>query len=1826
MMAARWCGGGGGHGGDEMMMARGGGDRVDRVMGRLLGLGQKTRRKSFPAAVVVAGKIRREERACGSGTRIQSSRKHFKTLSLDESRSPDFDLFSDQEEYSEEEVAKTMAETMEQYMRKTRADYGSGIARPKIKDKDSFELKGQFLKELRDNTFSSQVMLRAFPMSLTRAASHWLRNKPSGSITTWEDLKTKFLSKYCPPARTVKKMEEINNFQQEPDEILYQAWDLFKEILMKCPQHYLTEMHEVVLFYNGLDVSTRQMLDSRGAIPSKTVADAKVAIQEMAEYSQKWHNETLRTRSTKTFDGLAAIQAQLNNLGREIKKVNEKVYVAQVGCEQCKGPYYTKDFPLKEDGKTLEEAYYMQFGGPFQGEGYRAATPGFYQRNNANPSYQERRQSMEETLSKFMSESAKRHEEKSNMIKEIRASTDVAVQNQRASIKTLEIQEIQISKVLQEKGFGSLPSSTEANPRDHVKSILTTAEVHLNLIRRIGSPQYAVSTPQNKRFMFESRQTTIPFPSPSHIDKSIPQKEKDPGSFTLPCYINNVCFDNALADLRANISVMPLSTYLNLGLGELAHTKLTVELADRTMKYPKGIAENVLVVENIDGYRDQDMGDIILGEPFCKASCVEVKRFDGLITIYNGSDNVTYQMARSHPRFKHLSNAQCNKIKSLIKDLAAKKSTKLVKYRSSGILGVVEAKKVVDTKETEKTEDDEVAPLIRRRTRVVIGRGVPKEFDEEVLDHSKKLEGIETLFDVAQFMSDMQTATKASKQDYKIQQHPKGSSEGYGVITEVPDKPRDVSGSSSLESEDDSNKSDWGSDDEKLEVLSSYDEKTETDEVGTGNEKPDTEKTRDKTVGENKFDAEKERDDEKKAEEDKDEDVDQVMNDQAGTEQAEPAVPNPSSSLTLSSAEQGNQFINENPDVPITDILKDSTEIEIQSMVDVPIHQEDPVVQRTPLIDTVISMILEKSTPPTTEAQVTNVSESDSSSKVVQRISELEKKKGKAPSQPSKTDNTVNADERIHEAAMETKEPVEDIAVNVEEQLQDDDAPKQDNSIWFKQDDVVRPETPDPDWYKELNADDAPEQNWFNELVNAEKDSVTFDDPMGSTTDFIKFAKNHQLDWVNPEGDRCPYDLRKPLPLQGPPGHLTIHVDYFFNNDLEYLKIGNKERKYVVSLTKTKATRYELVATSCHKVYSRMKILSIIRISVDIQFGYGYLKEIVVRRADQNEYAFKEADFSRLHLNDTEDMFLLYVQQKLQNITSDEIVDLVNALRTFTRSIFIKKRVKDVQLGLEIYQTKLNITHLKIYYADFPNKEPYTPEVLHYFVLGYNKDISKRAWSTKDQDRTTSIMKKINKTLHERRIMRSLEGFVSGRKIDLLVQQYEQFVIAEDESIDSAFARFNTIITSLKAHDEGYSSKNYVRKFLRALHPKWRAKVTRIEESKDLTSLSLDELIGNLKVHEMIIKKDYKIVKAKGESKSLALKAKNESSDEECSTSGSEDEEYTMAVKDFKKFFKRRGRFVRQPQNDKKTFQRSRDDKNGKGDRKCFRCGDSNHLIGECPKPPKDKNQRAFIGGSWSDSGKEDDEKVRDKTCLVAQASSEKKASSDGGPINLGGPHSVQAALKAIMGPPPVSTLGSEKNTVTKKERWSTKSTSWLSHNLEQFPTSKLHAMGNVSSISTSQSITLNAMGNVSSISTSQSTELNARMLWHRKLGYANMRLIQSLASKELVRNLPKLKFDQHFCDACKIRKQAHASHKGKNIVLTTRCLELLHMDRFGPSAVRSYGGNRYTLVIVDDYSREFDNEVQFGEFCNANGITHILSALRTPQSNGVVERKNRTL
>ncbi len=172
---------------------------------------------------------------------------------------------------------------------------------------------------------------------------------------------------------------------------------------------------------------------------------------------------------------------------------------------------------------------------------------------------------------------------------------------------------------------------------------------------------------------------------------------------------------------------------------------------------------------------------------------------------------------------------------------------------------------------------------------------------------------------------------------------------------------------------------------------------------------------------------------------------------------------------------------------------------------------------------------------------------------------------------------------------------------------------------------------------------------------------------------------------------------------------------------------------------------------------------------------------------------------------------------------------------------------------------------------------------------------------------------------------------------------------------------------------------------------------------------------------------------------------------------------------------------------------------------------------------------------------------------------------------------------------------------------------------------------------------------------------------WHKRLGHASLRLISKLNKKGLVRGLPNLKYKSDaLCEACQKGKQTKSSFDSKNIVSTSRPLELLHLDLFGPTRTASLSGKKYGLVIVDDYTRwtwvkflahkdesftvfsvfckqvqnekgfcistirsdhggEFENE-SFQTFCEENGIFHNFSSPRTPQQNGVVERKNRSL
>ncbi|GJX51891.1 hypothetical protein Tco_0280260 [Tanacetum coccineum] len=315
-------------------------------------------------------------------------------------------------------------------------------------------------------------------------------------------------------------------------------------------------------------------------------------------------------------------------------------------------------------------------------------------------------------------------------------------------------------------------------------------------------------------------------------------------------------------------------------------------------------------------------------------------------------------------------------------------------------------------------------------------------------------------------------------------------------------------------------------------------------------------------------------------------------------------------------------------------------------------------------------------------------------------------------------------------------------------------------------------------------------------------------------------------------------------------GRQVVPADFFFNNDLEYLK----SKKYTNSTTKTKAANYDIMGiedmvpslwspvkvaydrhtvwgtshwgpkqkrfyafaslrVSKHDVYSIKRIIAKTKVKVMKWYDYGYLEEIEVRREDQQLYKFKEGDFPRLHLHDIEDMLLLLVQKKLSNLERDVLFDLSVALRMFTRRIVILKRVEDLQLGVESYQKKLNITKPETFRSDISNRTPYTTynnpqgiiyvdmykrnrlmrsnelykfsdgtltyvrSVLHDNALNLRMEyLSKRRWSNLNRQRSRVMIKAIDKLQLERRLIRGLEKFVGGRDYGKDLRLLEQTV------------------------------------------------------------------------------------------------------------------------------------------------------------------------------------------------------------------------------------------------------------------------------------------------------------------------------------------------------------------------------------------------------------------------------------------------------------------
>ncbi|GKA73262.1 hypothetical protein Tco_0779478 [Tanacetum coccineum] len=551
-------------------------------------------------------------------------------------------------------------------------------------------------------------------------------------------------------------------------------------------------------------------------------------------------------------------------------------------------------------------------------------------------------------------------------------------------------------------------------------------------------------------------------------------------------------------------------------------------------------------------------------------------------------------------------------------------------------------------------------------------------------EQSLKLQRNGWLSDAAIHEEDTRKVIKASKLDLRYQHHTGGSSEGAGSKPEVPDVSKAMS--SDQESENES----WGDSEDDDDDSKSDDERTESDD--------------DKSIDLNKTDDE---------EEDQGDEFVHTPDDYVPTNDETHDVDNEEYKTSCLTPCMNPSSFNKHP----------ANKTLYHALMESLIADEDAIDQE------VSDLIKHKKRPHDDEDR-------DQDSPAVR--SGLKKRKTSDDTQPSKRPKSTDTEMPLNQG--------NDMG-DADEQLNVKTITKDD---WFKK--PARPPTPDPEWNKGKSVDNEPAQTWLNDLANAEKPPFTFNELMSTPINFSTFAMNH---WNNLEGNRCPYDLSKPLPLQEIRGCLNVPANFFFNNDLEYLRGGSTDIKYMASTTKTKAAKYDMEGIShwgpkCqrfygyvinrksrHDVYSTIRILSVTSVTVEEWYGYGYLKEIIVRRVDQKLYKFMEGDFPRLHLNDIEDIAPYTTLSIHQGMIYEDKLKRKRFMRTEELYKFSDGTLNPVRNTLD--QRLKNIK------------------------LGYNKVIDRMKWTTIDQKQTRIMIKDINQQLLHRRIIRSLEKFVGGR-------------------------------------------------------------------------------------------------------------------------------------------------------------------------------------------------------------------------------------------------------------------------------------------------------------------------------------------------------------------------------------------------------------------------------------------------------------------------------
>ncbi|XP_073017795.1 uncharacterized protein [Primulina eburnea] len=462
-------------------------------------------------------------------------------------------------------------------------------------------------------TADPHLHLRTF-LEITDTARSWLQSLPLGSITTWADLVTKFLSKYFPPAKSAQLKIDITNFRQREFEVLYEAWERYKELLRKCPNHGYAEWVQIELFYNGLDGPTRGNVDAAagGTIFSKTPDEAYELLEQMTINSYQWPSErsgVQRTAGVYAVDPITSLTEQVSALTAQIAAMN-------------KPGQSTSDVALvtAAEEPVVEEAQYINNRGY---GGYRESQVG----------------QITKQLTSQPSGAAQKTADPN--LREVNA---IFMQHEEIGVVGSEEKEVELTHVQNEKPTPSKRTRGKKSERYDLNqcidiSLLPYPQRFLQLQAEFKKKKSLEDLKTLHSNIQSAEQEDVAFNGVDCKEKqgNLPQKLQDPGEFVVPCEIGGKLVENAICDSGASVNIMPSSLYEKLGLSRIKPTGLSLQMADKSVRTPLGVVEDVeLKIDKIRLLADFVVLDIqnsqnvqvILGRPLLAAvgAIIDVKR------------------------------------------------------------------------------------------------------------------------------------------------------------------------------------------------------------------------------------------------------------------------------------------------------------------------------------------------------------------------------------------------------------------------------------------------------------------------------------------------------------------------------------------------------------------------------------------------------------------------------------------------------------------------------------------------------------------------------------------------------------------------------------------------------------------------------------------------------------------------------------------------------------------------------------------------------------------------------------------------------------------------------------------------------------------------------------------------------------------------------------------------------------------------------------------------------------------------------------------------